>query len=102
MVKVGVFLCHCGRNIAEVVDVTRVADEVRHLPGVVYVEENKYMCSEPGQAALRQAIEEHGLTRVVVASCSPRMHEITFRRAAAKAGLNPYLVEMANLREHVS
>ncbi|MDP7470555.1 MAG: CoB--CoM heterodisulfide reductase iron-sulfur subunit A family protein [Dehalococcoidia bacterium] len=88
--------------MAEVVDVTRVADEVRHLPGVVYVEENKYMCSEPGQAALRQAIEEHGLTRVVVASCSPRMHEITFRRAAAKAGLNPYLVEMANLREHVS
>ncbi|MDP6509825.1 MAG: CoB--CoM heterodisulfide reductase iron-sulfur subunit A family protein, partial [Dehalococcoidia bacterium] len=72
------------------------------LPGVVYVQENKYMCSEPGQAAIRQAIEEQGLTRVVVASCSPRMHEITFRRAVAKAGLNPYLMEMANLREHCS
>lgn len=102
MVRVGVFLCHCGRNIAEVVDVPRVAEAVRRLPGVAYVEENKYMCSEPGQAAIRQAIKEHGLTRIVVGSCSPRMHEITFRRAAAQAGLNPYLVEMANLREHCS
>ena len=102
MARIGVFVCHCGSNIAGTVDCRAVAEAARKLPGVVHAEENKYMCSEVGQAALRQAIATHRLNRVVVASCSPRMHEPTFRRAAMQAGLNPYLVEMANIREHVS
>ncbi|MCL6580651.1 MAG: FAD-dependent oxidoreductase, partial [Firmicutes bacterium] len=102
MKRVGVFLCWCGSNIAGTVDVGKVAAEVRKLPGVVHVEENKYTCSEPGQASIIKAIKEHRLERVVVASCSPRLHEPTFRRAVESAGLNPYYFEMANVREQCS
>lgn len=100
MKRVGVFLCHCGTNIAGVVDVPKLAEEVRKFPFVAVCEENKYCCSEPGQEAIIKAIKENNLDRVVVASCSPRMHEGTFQKALAKAGLNPYMFEMANMREH--
>lgn len=102
MKRVGVFLCWCGSNIAGTVDVGKVAEQVRRLPGVVYVEENKYTCSEPGQASIIKAVKEQRLERVVVASCSPRLHEPTFRRTVESAGLNPYYFEMANVREHCS
>jgi len=102
MKRVGVFLCWCGSNIAGTVDVGQVAEKARRLPGVVHVEENKYTCSEPGQASIIKAIHEHGLQRVVVASCSPRLHEPTFRRTLESAGMNPYYLEMANVREHCS
>jgi len=102
MARTGVFVCHCGSNIAKTVDVASVAAQARELPGVAYAEDYQYMCSSPGQEHIRQAIEEHHLDSIVVASCSPRLHEPTFRRCAAEAGLNPYLVEMANIREHCS
>lgn len=102
MKRTGVFLCHCGTNIAAVVDVSRVAEEMKNAPTVAHVEENKYCCSEPGQEAIIKAIKEQKLDRVVVASCSPRMHEQTFQKALEKAGLNPYMLEMANVREHCS
>jgi heterodisulfide reductase subunit A len=102
MKRVGVFLCWCGSNIAATVDVGKVAEKVRLLPGVVHVEENKYTCSEPGQASIIKAIGEHKLDRVVVAACSPRLHEPTFRRTLEAAGMNPYYLEIANVREHCS
>jgi heterodisulfide reductase subunit A2 len=102
MARTGVFVCHCGSNIAKTVDVASVAEQARDLPGVVYTEDYQYMCSSPGQEHIREAIAEHKLDSVVVASCSPRLHEPTFRRCVAEAGLNPYLVEMANIREHCS
>lgn len=100
MRRIGVFLCWCGSNIGGVVDVPKVAEVTRTFPGVAFVQENKYTCSEPGQKAMIEAIKEHNLERIVVASCSPRMHLGTFQKAIARAGLNPYLIEMANLREH--
>jgi len=100
--KVGVYICHCGSNIAGTVDVARVADFARALPSVVVARDYKYMCSDPGQNLIKEDIKEQGLNRVVVASCSPRMHEPTFRRACQDAGLNQYLFEMANIREHCS
>jgi heterodisulfide reductase subunit A len=100
--RIGVFVCHCGENIARTVDCARVAEMARGLPGVAHASDYRYSCSEPGQAQIREAVKKHGLTGVVVAACSPRMHERTFRRAAAAAGLNPYLVEIANLREQCS
>ncbi|MCW4021204.1 MAG: hydrogenase iron-sulfur subunit [Candidatus Bathyarchaeota archaeon] len=100
--RIGVFVCHCGLNIAGVVDVKAVTEYVRTLPNVVYAVHNRYTCSDPGQEEIRKAIEEHDLNRVVVAACSPRMHEFTFRRTVSEAGLNPYLFEMANIREHCS
>ena len=102
MARIGVFVCHCGINIASTVDVERVVAAARELPGVVFATDYKYMCSDPGQDLLKRAIEEHRLTGVVVATCSPHMHETTFRRAAEEAGLNPYLVEIVNTREQVS
>ena len=102
MARVGVFLCHCGENIGRTVDCAAVAQAAARLPGVVESLDYKYMCSDPGQQMIKKAIAEKRLTGVVVAACSPRMHEPTFRRAAAEAGLNPYLLEMANLREHCS
>ena len=102
MQKIGVFVCHCGSNIAATVDVARVAEEIRKEPGVVHAEDYPYMCSEAGQAKIASAIKEKGLTAIVVCSCSPRMHEATFRKAASRAGLNPYMVEIANIREHCS
>ncbi|MGD0229156.1 MAG: CoB--CoM heterodisulfide reductase iron-sulfur subunit A family protein [Syntrophorhabdales bacterium] len=100
--RVGVFICHCGNNIAGTVDVAKVAEETRALPGVVYATDYMYTCSEPGQEEIKQAIAREGLNRVVVAACSPRMHEVTFRRTVEKAGLNRYFFEMANIREHIS
>jgi heterodisulfide reductase subunit A2 len=102
MRKVGVFVCHCGSNIAGTVDCERVAKEAEKFPNVVFATDYKYMCSEPGQQVIKDAMKEHNLDRVVVASCSPRMHEPTFRRCIDSAGLNPYLLEMANIREHCS
>jgi heterodisulfide reductase subunit A2 len=100
--RVGVYICDCGANIAGTVDVKAVVDDAAALPGVVLAREYKYVCSEPGQELIRQDIQEQKLERVVVASCSPRMHETTFQNAVAKAGLNPFYFAMANIREHVS
>jgi len=100
--RIGVFVCHCGMNIEETVDTARVAETLRGYPGVVHAEDYDYMCSEIGQERIRNAIVEHRLNGVVVAACTPSMHQETFRRAAAEAGLNPYLLEVANIREHVS
>lgn len=102
MSRIGVFICHCGTNIAGTVNIAEVVEAAKKMPMVTYVEDNKYTCSDPGQASIREAISEHRLNRVVVASCSPRMHETTFRRTVSAAGLNPYLLEMANLREQCS
>jgi len=100
--RIGVFVCHCGLNIERTVDTKAVAEALRTHPGVVHVEDYDYMCSDPGQQLIKEAIAEHRLTGGVVAACSPAMHEPTFRRAAEEAGLNPYLFEMANIREHCS
>lgn len=100
--RVGVFVCECGTNIASVVDTARVAEEASKFPGVVFATTYKYMCSDPGQELIRKSIEEQKLEQVVVASCSPRMHENTFRKAVAAGGINPYLFEMINIREQDS
>ena len=100
--RIGVYVCNCGTNIAKMVDVAAVADFALTFPGVTVASAYKYMCSNPGQEMIVQDIHEHGLTRVVVASCSPRMHEGTFRGAIKRAGLNPYMLEMANIREQCS
>ena len=102
MARIGVFVCHCGTNIAGVVDVTRVAKYAGSLPGVKVAVDYKFMCSDPGQNTIIDAIKKYGLDRLVVSACSPRMHEATFRRTAERAGINPYMVEMANIREHVA
>jgi heterodisulfide reductase subunit A len=97
--KIGVYVCHCGANIAGTVDVANVIEYARTLPSVAVARDYKFMCSDPGQDLIKNDIREQGLNRVVVASCSPRLHEPTFRRTLAAAGLNPYLFEMANIRE---
>ena len=102
MQRIGVFVCWCGSNIAATVDVKAVAEALSHEPGVVYATDYQYMCSEVGQEKIRSAIKEHQLTGVVVCSCSPRMHEATFRKTVASAGLNPYMLEVANIREQCS
>jgi heterodisulfide reductase subunit A len=102
MARIGVFVCWCGSNIAKTVDVERVAADAGKIPGVVHSADYKYMCSQPGQALLRDAIAAHRLDRVVVAACSPRLHEATFRTCIAGAGLNPFMAEIANIREHCS
>jgi len=102
MARIGVFICHCGTNIAGTVNIAEVVEAARRMPNVAFVDDSKYSCSEPGQASIRDAIVANRLDRVVIGSCSPRMHENTFRRTVASAGLNPYLLEIANLREHCS
>lgn len=102
MPRIGVFVCHCGENIARTVDVKKVAETARHLPGVAFATDYTYMCSAPGQKLLQEAVREHGLSGVVVSACSPQLHEPTFRSASIEAGLNPYLCEMANIREQCS
>lgn len=102
MQRIGVFVCWCGSNIAATVDVDKVAEAVKNEPGVCFSTNYQYMCSEAGQSLIKDAIKEHKLTGVVVCSCSPRMHEATFRKTAEQAGLNPYMVEIANIREHCS
>ena len=100
--RVGVFICHCGRNIAGTVDVKRLTKEVLKLPNVVHSEDYVYMCSEPGQKLIVKAIKEKNLTAVVVAACSPTLHYETFARVVESAGLNRYKLEVANIREHCS
>ncbi len=100
--KTGVYICHCGTNIAGKVDVAAVAEYARHLNSVVLARDYTYMCSDPGQDLIKQDIQTQGLNRVVVASCTPLMHEPTFRRACREAGLNPFFFQMANIREHCS
>jgi heterodisulfide reductase subunit A len=100
--RIGVFVCDCGLNIAGAVDTAAVTEFAETLPDVVCVVRNKYTCADPGQNEIKDAVKEHKLNRVVVASCTPRQHEPTFRQCVLEAGLNPYLMEMANLREHCS
>ncbi len=102
MQRIGVFVCWCGSNIAATVDVKAVAEALGKEPGVVYFEDYQYMCSEEGQNKIKNAIKEYGLTGAVICSCSPRMHENTFRKAAAAAGINSFMVEIANIREQCS
>jgi len=101
-IRIGVFVCECGLNIAGTVDCNAVSEFARTLPDVVAVVQNKYTCADPGQNEIRKAIAEFNLNRVVVASCTPKIHEPTFRQCVAEAGLNQYLFTMANLREHCS
>ncbi len=101
-VRMGVFVCDCGLNIAGAVDCGAVTEFASKLPDVVCAVRNKYTCADPGQNEIKDAIAQHKLNRVVVASCTPRQHEPTFRACVHEAGLNPYLMEMANLREHCS
>jgi len=100
--RIGVYVCQCGTNIAGVIDVEAVAAHAKHLPNVIVAKTYTYMCSDPGQALIKQDIQEYELDRIVVASCSPLMHESTFRSACVEAGLNPFLFQMTNIREHVA
>jgi heterodisulfide reductase subunit A len=100
--RVGVFVCDCGSNIAGPVDTAALRDYAETLPNVVAAVRNKYTCADPGQQEIQKAIYEHNLNRVVVASCSPTSYEPIFRQCVQGAGLNPYLLEMANIREHCS
>jgi len=100
--RIGVFVCHCGINISATVDVQKVVEEIRDYPGVIHVEDYIYMCSDPGQNLIKERIKEKNLSGVIVAACSPTLHETTFRRTVASAGLNPYLFENANIREQCS
>ena len=102
MARIGVFVCHCGLNIASTVDVEQVVEALTGYPGVAFAADYAYMCSDPGQELIQSSIEEHDLDGVVVAACSPSMHEATFRRTAGTAGLNPYRLEVANIREQVA
>ena len=102
MQKIGVFVCWCGSNIAATVDVEAVSQALSKEPGVVFSTNYQYMCSQTGQDLIQEKVRELGLTGVVVCSCSPRMHENTFRKTCEKAGLNPYMVEIANIREQCS
>jgi len=99
-VRIGVYVCHCGTNIAGVVDPAALAEYAKTLPNVVLAKDYRFMCSDPGQEMIKEDIKEHKLNRVVVAACSPRLHEPTFRRVCAEAGLNQFLFEQANIREH--
>jgi heterodisulfide reductase subunit A2 len=100
--RVGVYICHCGTNIAQTVDVPKVVAFAATLPGVVVAKEHKYMCSDPGQSMIQKDIADNKLERIVVSSCSPLMHELTFRSAVEDAGLNKFLFQMANIREQCS
>jgi len=100
--RIGVYVCHCGLNIAKTIDCPKVASESAKFENVVLARDVLYACSEPGQQSIIEDIAEHDLNRIVIASCSPRLHEPTFRQMLENAGLNPYLLEMANLREHCS
>ena len=102
MQKIGVFVCWCGSNIAGTVDVATVVEAVRQVPDVAFATDYKYMCSEQGQEIIRQAVHDYKLDRIVVCSCSPRMHEATFRKCAESVGINSYMVEIANIREQCS
>lgn len=100
--RIGAYICRCGTNIAATVDVEAVAAHAADIDGVVVAREYSYMCSDPGQDLIKEDIAEHGLNRIVVASCSPLMHEATFQQAVEEAGLNPFYFQMANIREQCS
>jgi len=100
--RIGVYVCHCGANIGGVIDPQAVAEYAATLPGVVISKEHLYLCSDPGQTLIREDIKNHNLNRVVVAACTIRLHEPTFRACVSEAGLNPFLFEMANIREQVT
>jgi len=100
--RIGVFICYCGQNIAATVEIAQLMEFAKAQPDVVCVMENRYTCADPGQNEIKTAIAEHNLNRVVVAACSPKMHEPTFRKCCEEAGLNPFLFEMANIREMCS
>jgi len=97
--RVGVFVCHCGSNIGGLIDCHKLAEEAKEFQNVAYAEDNLYTCSENGLAAIKKAVEEHNLNRVVVASCTPRTHEPLFRECITEAGLNPYLFNFVNIRD---
>jgi heterodisulfide reductase subunit A len=101
-IRIGFYICHCGTNIAGVVDVIAVKDYIKNLENVVISRDYKYMCSDPGQELIQKDIKEFNLNRIVVASCSPTLHEKTFRNAVEKGGLNPFYFHMVNIREQVS
>jgi heterodisulfide reductase subunit A len=101
-IRTGVYVCHCGTNIAATVDVSDVVNFAKSLETVTLARDYSYMCSDPGQDLIKKDIQEHGLNRIVVASCTPLMHEPTFRRCIQEAGLNPFFMQMANIREHCS
>ncbi|RPI58075.1 MAG: CoB--CoM heterodisulfide reductase iron-sulfur subunit A family protein, partial [Planctomycetaceae bacterium] len=100
--RIGVYVCHCGGNISDVVDVEKVVQAVAGLPGVAVARREMFMCSDAGQQRIAEDIRDKKLNRVVVAACSPSLHELTFRRTLSRAGLNPYLYEHTNIREQVS
>ena len=97
--RIGVYVCHCGKNIAGVIPVDEVAEWASSLPGVVHATDTLYACADSGQTLIKEDIKKHNLNRVVIAACSVRMHEATFRGAVSEAGMNPFLMEMANIRE---
>ncbi len=100
--KIGVYICHCGGNISDTVDVEKVKEAIAKLDGVEIAETDEYVCSSPGQDMIKNGIKDHNLNRIIVASCSPRMHLETFKRTVSEAGLNRYLFEMVNIREQDS
>jgi heterodisulfide reductase subunit A len=100
--KIGVYICHCGGNISDTVDVEKVREAVARFEGVTVAKNYEYVCSDPGQEMITEDIKEHGLNRIIVASCTPRMHLDTFRRAVESVGVNPYYLDMANIREQCS
>ncbi len=102
MARIGVFICHCGHNIASTVNVEEVVEHAKTLPDVAYAGHNLYSCSEEGLGSIKRSITENNLDRVVVAACTPRTHEPLFRRACEQAGINKYLFEFVNIREHCS
>ncbi|MCK4235353.1 CoB--CoM heterodisulfide reductase iron-sulfur subunit A family protein, partial [candidate division WOR-3 bacterium] len=97
--KIGVYVCECGPNIADNVDIDKVMETISSLPGVEVVERHKLLCSEDGKKFLKESIQKHGLTRIVVAACSPKQHEITFMKVCEEASINPYLFQLTNIRE---
>jgi len=101
-IRIGIYVCWCGTNISLIVDVETIAKEIEQLPNVVVSKAYKYMCSDPGQDMIIKDIKEHNLNRVIVAACSPRIHELTFKKVLEKANINPYFFEMVNIREQVS
>ena len=102
VLRIGVYVCHCGGNISDIVDVEKVVKAVSKLPHVAVAKRNLFMCSDPGQNMIAEDIQSSKVNRVVVAACSPSLHELTFRKILSRAGLNPYLFEHVNIREQVS
>lgn len=100
--RIGVYVCNCGLNIGSIVDCKMVAEKAANFKNVIISKDMSYSCSEPGQKLIKNDIEDHNLNRIVIASCSPRLHETTFRLMLKSTGLNPYLLDMANIREHCS